>query len=64
VEFARIIFAIKNHLSAKAAAGLPSGEMQLSLFFGCFFSHAGFYTCNPAWQPRRLNRHPGGLRLS
>jgi len=40
-----MIFAIKNHLSAKEAAGLPSDEMQLSLFFGCFFSHAGFSPC-------------------
>jgi hypothetical protein len=43
-----MIFAIKNHLSAKEAAGLPSDEMQLSLFFGCFFSDAGFYPCHIA----------------
>jgi len=45
MKFAPIILASKSHLSAQAAAGLPSGGMQLSLFFGCFFSHAGFSHC-------------------
>jgi len=48
VEFARTIFAAQMILNCKAAAGLPAGEMQLSLFFCCFFSHAGFYPCHLA----------------